>query len=96
MISASEQEKQTIRDILRKHVPNSEVRVFGSRHTGNNKNYSDMDMVITGNFNGDALSALRCEFEESRLPYRIDVLDYRLLSEEFRKVVDSGYTVFPL
>jgi len=86
----------SIRNILRKHVPDSEVRVFGSRYRGNNKNYSDLDMAITGSFRSSSLSALRCEFEESRLPYRVDVLDYRLLSEEFRKVVDAGYSVFPL
>jgi predicted nucleotidyltransferase len=96
VISVSEQEEQLIRTILRRHVPHAEVRVFGSRQRGAHKSYSDLDLALVGDFAEDSLSALRCEFEEARLPYRVDVLDYRQLSEEFRHVVDAAYTLFPL
>jgi predicted nucleotidyltransferase len=96
VISVSEQEEQLIRTILRRHVPRAEVRVFGSRQRGAHKSYSDLDLALVGDFTDDSLSTLRGEFEESRLPYRVDVLDYRQLSEEFRRVVDTEYTIFPL
>jgi predicted nucleotidyltransferase len=96
MIAVSEQEKRLIQTILRRHVPRAEVRVFGSWQKGSHKSYSDLDLALTGDFGDGSLSALRCAFEEARLPYRVDVLDYRLLSAEFRKIVDADYTLFPL
>ncbi|MDR1453217.1 MAG: nucleotidyltransferase domain-containing protein [Candidatus Margulisbacteria bacterium] len=96
MIAVSEDEKRLIQDILRRHVPQAEVRVFGSRQKGGHKNHSDLDLALVGDFDDGSLSALRCEFEESRLPYRVDVLDYRALSTEFRQIVDTEYTLFPL
>ena len=81
---------------LRRHVPHAEVRVFGSRQRGGHKSYSDLDLALIGDFDNGRLSALCGEFEEARLPYRVDVLDYQLLSAEFRKIVDTSYTLFPL
>ncbi|MDR1998282.1 MAG: nucleotidyltransferase domain-containing protein [Candidatus Margulisbacteria bacterium] len=95
MIAVSEAEKELIKAILYRNVPQSEVRVFGSRHRGTNKPYSDLDLAINGELTGKQLADLRCEFEECRLPYRVDVLDYRKISPEFRIVIDAGYTVFP-
>ena len=80
---------------MRRHVPRAEARVFGARQRGSPKSYSDLDLALAGDFDDQDLSALRCEFEEARLPYRVDVLDYRALSAEFRQVVDADYTLFP-
>jgi len=30
---------------------------------------------------------------ESRLPFRVDVLDYNSISESFRKIIDNEYEV---
>jgi hypothetical protein len=39
------------------------------------------------------LAEIREAFEESELPYRVDVLDYFGISNEFRAVIDKGYEV---
>ena len=35
-----------IQTILAQHVPQAEVRAFGSRVTGAARNYSDLDLVV--------------------------------------------------
>jgi len=84
-----------VRDALRRHVPGLEVRAFGSRRKGPVKPYSDLDLVIVGKGKilGPVLAALRDDFEESDLPFRVDVLDWHDLSAEFRQVIAAGYDV---
>ena len=36
---------------------------------------------------------LREAFEESDLPFRVDVVDYRTVSEAFRAIIDQSYEV---
>jgi hypothetical protein len=36
---------------------------------------------------------LREAFEDSDLPFRVDVLDWRAIPESFRKVIESGFEV---
>ncbi|EKD27295.1 MAG: DNA polymerase beta protein [uncultured bacterium] len=40
------------------------------------------------------LYALKEEFEESNIPFRIDIIDWHTISPEFRSVIEkSGYEV---
>jgi len=39
------------------------------------------------------LAEIRKAFEESELPYRVDVLDYFGISSEFQAIIDDGYEV---
>ena len=69
------------------------MRVFGSRINGTAKNYSDLDLVVVGpaELDDDTLRRLREAFEESDLPFRVDVLDWRAVSPSFRTVIERGY-----
>lgn len=46
MIDVAPQYLQIVKDILKKNIPEYEVRAFGSRVTGKAKTYSDLDLVI--------------------------------------------------
>ena len=46
MIDVAKQHLTTIKCILEKHIPECEVRVFGSRIAGTAKKYSDFDLII--------------------------------------------------
>ena len=98
MIDLQPSELVLVRDILRKHVPSAEVRVFGSRITGKTKNHSDLDLVIVGKTAVDSpvLSMLKTDFEESDLPFRVDILDWHSISERFQKKILEKYEVLPL
>ena len=94
MIDLSTHHLEIVLQILDQHVPHSEVRVFGSRHKGTTKSYSDLDLVIVGESKLDhkTLGDLKEAFERSTLPFRVDLLDWHTISPEFKQVIDQGYT----
>ncbi|MFH1395133.1 MAG: nucleotidyltransferase domain-containing protein [Candidatus Omnitrophota bacterium] len=95
MIDISERDLLIIKHILRKHVPDCEVRVFGSRITSKTKKYSDLDLVIIGRekLARRVKMLIKEAFEESELSFRVDVLDWYALSESFKKVITEEYEV---
>ena len=97
MIDLSPPHLQTVRAILDRHVPNCEVRAFGSRVNGPAKSYSDLDLAVVApaKLNPDTLRQLKEAFEESDLPFRVDVLDWNETSSEFQKVIEKAYEVIP-
>ena len=80
-----------VRAILDAHVPGCEVWVYGSRAAGAAKPYSDLDLVIVDKepLPVRTLALLENAFEESDLPFRVDVVDWAHLSESFRAVIEA-------
>ncbi|MDE2967367.1 MAG: restriction endonuclease subunit S [Chloroflexota bacterium] len=95
MIDLAPAHLEEIQRILAEHVPDHEVRAFGSRATWTAKDYSDLDLAVVGTASVGAslLSRLRESFEESTLPIRVDVVDWASLSDGFRKAVDDDCVV---
>lgn len=95
MIDISPADEAIVNEILKKYVPKFEVRVFGSRHKWTTKPYSDLDIAIVGDAKLDkqTLYVLQEAFEESELNFRVDVLDWYAISDEFRAIIEQGYTV---
>ncbi len=96
MIDVSPNHLDIVLYILAKYVPECEVRIFGSRFTGTAKLYSDLDIVLVGPEKLDwrLLVDIKEEFQESELPFRVDILDWNAISAEFRKVIEErGYQV---
>jgi predicted nucleotidyltransferase len=64
------------------------VFLFGSRVTGDTHRYSDYDVGIRGP--GPLPLSLKAAideaFEESDLPYTVDVVDFRRVSNKFRQI----------
>ncbi|OHD54688.1 MAG: hypothetical protein A2Y33_02595 [Spirochaetes bacterium GWF1_51_8] len=91
MIDLSEKHLHMVKNILKIFIPDSEVRVFGSRTNGKSWEYSDLDIVVYSNEKTDnnTLYQLVEAFQESDLPFRVDVLDYCTLDENFKKIVDE-------
>ena len=81
--------------ILAEHVPECEVRAFGSRATWTARDYSDLDLAVVGEapLHWRTLSRLKEAFEESRLPMRVDVLDWHTISESFRHEIKRDFAV---
>jgi len=85
----------TVKQILTEHFPECEVRAFGSRVTQTAKNYSDLDLTIVGQnaLDSERFRHLKEAFEESNLPFRVDVLDWHRISESFHTVIEKKYEV---
>jgi predicted nucleotidyltransferase len=93
MIDLGAHHLETVQKILAQYVPQCEVRAFGSRVNGTAKNYSDLDLAVVspGKVDDDTLRHLREAFEESDLPFRVDVLDWRTVSPTFKTAIEKGY-----
>ena len=84
-----------VKHILAEHVPECEVRAFGSRATWNSRDTSDLDLVVIGDgpLPNRILTMLKEAFEESRLPMRVDVIDWSTTADSFRELIDPNTVV---
>ena len=95
MIDVPQNHLLSIKQILQRHIPDIEVRAFGSRVSGTAKPYSDLDLVIVGERMLDAkvLMQLQEDFEESDIPFRVEILDWHSIAGEFKKIIEQRYEV---
>lgn len=100
-IDISDTHKEIVQAILREHLANScRVWVFGSRATWLAKEYSDLDLAIESK-DGSALPltlmiAMETAFEDSLLPWKVDVVDLHSVSAEFRAAIERDKVLFSL
>ena len=96
MIDLQHNHKKIVQHILKKHVPNATVWVFGSRVKQTANNSSDLDLVIISKSKIplQVMGSLNFDFEESDLPFKVDVLDWQNISDDFKKVIKEEYAVF--
>lgn len=89
MIDLRPEQLALVRRLLAAHVPECEVRAFGSRTKGTAKPYSDLDLVVVGEakLERSRLNRLEEAFEESTLPFRVEVMDGWTLSAPFREAI---------
>ena len=82
--------------ILRRHVPGREVWVFGSRAAGRSRPYSDLDLAIGGDtpLPLSVMAALSDAFENSLLPFKVDVVDWATASDSFRQIIAPARILF--
>ena len=84
---------ETVRAILREHLPRGvEVWAFGSRADWTTKDSSDLDLALEGDgpLDPGIVMALELAFEESLLPFSVDVVDIERVEEGFREIVFRG------
>jgi len=91
-IDLTDEQLTIIKKILRAHLPTkTEVWLFGSRVTGKAKPYSDIDLVIKAEhpLTLDLLARLTDNFENSSLPYKVDIVDWYAIDNEFKRIIES-------
>ena len=79
-----------VREVLHRRLPAGvKVWVFGSRAGWATKDSSDLDLALEGEtpIPRRSLSALETAFEDSDLPYAVDVVDLGRIGERFRRIV---------
>ena len=89
MIDLESRQRDLVLDLLAEKAPHCAVWAFGSRATGKARDYSDLDLALLGPEPLDraALGRLQEAFAESELNIRVDVVDWRALSEQFRAAI---------
>lgn len=79
-----------IQAILAKHLPkNTSVWAFSSRTKHNARKFSDLDLAIDAQqpLSHHILLDLASDFEESSLPYKVDLIDWKTTAESFKKII---------
>ena len=83
-------ETEEIKEIIFRFLDSKKYKifVFGSRASGKAKKYSDYDIGIIGKKSvpWHILAEIEEALEESDLPYRVDIVDFSSVSNDFRKV----------
>ena len=79
-----------IKNILFKFLDpqKNKVFIFGSRAIGKARKFSDIDIGIKSEkeINTLLLSDIKEAFEESNIPYTVDVVDFSQVSDKFNEV----------
>ena len=89
---------EIVQDILSEHLPmEAKVWVFGSRANWTTKDSSDLDLAVegAGRIDHKAMVRLEIAFEESALPYTVDVVDLNAVSKEFKEIVEGQKVPLP-
>ena len=95
MVRSLEKTEQEIKNIIFQFLNSKEYQVFifGSRALGGAKKYSDYDIGIWRKDKRSLSSRnkilIEHALEESNLPYKVDIVDFSLVSSGFRKVALS-------
>lgn len=84
-----------VRDVLRKHVSDCDVWVFGSRVSNKAKRFSDLDLAVVSPsvLPLRRLVLLANAFEESDLPIKVDLVDWHSAGAAFRDRIAERHEV---
>ena len=83
-----------VRAILAAHMPTgARVRVFGSRARGTPRRASDLDLAIDAGrpLTRQEAGALADAFEDSDLPYKVDLVDVHAASAGFVTLIEKDW-----
>jgi type I restriction enzyme S subunit len=81
--------------ILQERVPEFDVWAFGSRVKWTAKSHSDLDLAIITDkpLSLARFAEIREDFDESVLPFRVDIVDWAATSDTFRRIIERDKLV---
>ena len=87
-------QRKTVLALLERHLPNTAAWVYGSRVKWTSRPQSDMDLVVFATpKQRRQVSDLREAFEESNLPFRVDLFVWDEVPEPFRAQIEADHVV---
>ena len=85
-------QRETVLALLERYLPGTTAWAYGSRVTGTSRPQSDLDLVVfTTPAQSGQVGALREAFEESNLPFRVDLFVWNEVPESFRRGIESEH-----
>lgn len=75
-----------LRDILKNY---DQVYIFGSRAKGTYKPFSDLDICLKSDISDYEYELLKEKFEESDLPFTVDIVQYNKIDDSFKRRIDQ-------
>ena len=93
-LQLNEEHRALVQALLERYLPGTEVWAYGSRANGAARPWSDLDLVaFAGPTQQNAVAELRDAFEESDLPFRVDLFVWDEIPETFRKNIRKAHRV---
>ena len=94
-IDISDEDQKILASLLEQYLPNTEVWLYGSRIKGTARPSSDLDMVIfTQDEQQTQFFDLREAFEESDLPFCVDLFTWDDVPESFHNNIKAEHIIF--
>ncbi len=94
ILQLSEKHRAMVEKLLARHLPGVEAWAYGSRVGGTAKPWSDLDLaVFAGRAQKNAVAELREAFEESDLPFRVDLFIWDEIPQTFRENIRRQHLV---
>ncbi len=93
MFGLEDRHIEFILQVLKENFPDAKFYIFGSRAKGTYKEYSDIDIAVDFNgekLNTDVLGRTLIQFEDSTLPYEVDVIDLNAIEEKFKNIIQES------
>lgn len=93
-IALTAQQRSMILALIKKHLPDTTIWIYGSRVKGTARSSSDLDMVaFSTRQNEQALYALREAFDDSDLPFRVDLFAWDNIPDTFKDAIIAEHAV---
>ena len=95
-IDISPRDKEILFSLLEHYLPNTDVWAFGSRVTkglrAESRPWSDLDLVVFSETEQKPrLSLLKEALEESNLSFRVDLLEWNSLPDNFKTNIKNSH-----
>ena len=89
--------RATLMGLLERYLPDTTVWAYGSRVKGTARPHSDLDLVAFASPNQRMqVFELKMEFEESDLPFRVDLLVWDEIPESFHREIERDHALLVL
>lgn len=89
-------ELEIIQEILSHYEAIQSAVLFGSSVTGNFKTASDIDIALKGAITIKLIAKIKAEFEDSNLPFFVDIVDYAKADNALKNEIDTqGVMLYP-
>lgn len=85
MIYIEQRHWEIVKSILGKYP--YKFYAFGSRVKGNPRRFSDLDICFFENIPWNVQAHIEEDFDESDLPYKIDLIDWNACDENFQTLI---------
>jgi len=84
-----------VNEILQRFLPDREVWAFGSRAKWTAKKFSDLDLAVIADepLSIELIAELNEAFQDSALPFKVDVADWAVTNPSFRQIIESHHVL---
>ena len=92
MIDIKEKHLNIIKEILEKY--SYTFYVYGSRAKKKARKNSDLDLCYKEKIPSEVISDIKEQFEESDLPFKVDIVSWENMSPTFQKLIEKDLKSF--